>query len=101
MAAAVKADIVERQFLVTGALTRELYDEACLFKDEIDTYTLDKWVVGTAKLFDEAQSHVDLVGQASGQCPRASLPTPVRPHATCCSEAREACARRSTPTRRR
>lgn len=37
MAAAVKADIVERQFLVTGALSRELYDESCMFKDEIDT----------------------------------------------------------------
>ena len=33
---------------------------ACL---RIDTYTLDKWMVGTAKLFDGKQSHVDLVGQ--------------------------------------
>ena len=39
MAAAVKADIVDRQFLVTGALSRELYDESCMFKDEIDTCT--------------------------------------------------------------
>jgi len=33
----------------------------------IDTYTLDKWMVGTQKLFDESKSHVDIVGQASAK----------------------------------
>ena len=37
-------DLEEGQFLVTGALTRSIYDESCTFKDEIDTYTLDKWM---------------------------------------------------------
>eukprot|EP00960_Hanusia_phi_P070023 767219-Hanusia_phi.AAC.1 len=44
-------DVVNNQFMVTGALTRSLYDEKCTFTDEIDTYTLDKWMDGTAKLF--------------------------------------------------
>ena len=62
VAAAVKADIVERQFLVTGQLSRDLYDETCTFKDEIDTYVLDKWIKGTSALFVASQSHVDIVG---------------------------------------
>ena len=63
MAAAVKADITERQFLVTGQLSRDLYDESCMFKDEIDTYTLDKWIKGTSALFVGSLSHVDIVGE--------------------------------------
>ena len=62
IAAAVKADVDERQFLVTGQLSREIYDEKCTFTEEIDTYTLDKWIKGTAALFVGEQSHVDLVG---------------------------------------
>lgn len=41
----VEKDVVEKQFMVTGDLTRELYSEECTFKDEIDTYALDKWCV--------------------------------------------------------
>ena len=62
LAAIVKADLEERQFLVTGQLTREIYAEEALFTDEIDTYTLEKWMKGTAKLFVAELSHVDLVG---------------------------------------
>ena len=62
MAAAVKKDIVDNQFLVTGQLTRDIYDESATFTDAIDTYTLDKWIKGTAALFVGPLSHVDLVG---------------------------------------
>ena len=37
-------------------------DESATFTDEIDTYTLDKWIKGTSALFVEKDSHVDLVG---------------------------------------
>ena len=62
LAELVRADIEQNQFLVTGKLTRSLYDESCTFKDEIDTYTLDKWIKGTGALFVASLSHVDLVG---------------------------------------
>eukprot|EP00746_Dinoflagellata_sp_MGD_P084913 gnl/MRDRNA2_/MRDRNA2_33661_c0_seq1.p1 gnl/MRDRNA2_/MRDRNA2_33661_c0~~gnl/MRDRNA2_/MRDRNA2_33661_c0_seq1.p1 ORF type:complete len:280 (+),score=45.64 gnl/MRDRNA2_/MRDRNA2_33661_c0_seq1:85-924(+) len=62
LAALVTADIAERQFLVTGDITRSIYDESCTFQDEIDTYTLEKWVKGTSSLFAGACSHVDIVG---------------------------------------
>uniref|UniRef100_A0A7S0LVG1 Plastid lipid-associated protein/fibrillin conserved domain-containing protein n=1 Tax=Cryptomonas curvata TaxID=233186 RepID=A0A7S0LVG1_9CRYP len=60
--AMVESDIRDRQFLVTGQLTRSIYDESCTFTDEIDTYTLDKWIQGTQLLFSNAYSHVDLDG---------------------------------------
>lgn len=77
LAKIVAEDITERQFLVNGMLTRSIYDESCTFQDEyvarialnlavwfrmlfskyplnglcrIDTYALDKWIVGTQKL---------------------------------------------------
>lgn len=59
----VKADLVDGQFLTNGRLTRSIYDEKATFTDEIDTYTLDKWQVGTQKLFVGAESHVALVGE--------------------------------------
>eukprot|EP00747_Dinoflagellata_sp_TGD_P056656 gnl/TRDRNA2_/TRDRNA2_150217_c0_seq1.p1 gnl/TRDRNA2_/TRDRNA2_150217_c0~~gnl/TRDRNA2_/TRDRNA2_150217_c0_seq1.p1 ORF type:complete len:287 (-),score=52.73 gnl/TRDRNA2_/TRDRNA2_150217_c0_seq1:121-981(-) len=62
LAAIVQADIDKRQFLVTGDITRSIYDESCTFKDEIDTYTLEKWVKGTSALFAGDCSHVDIVG---------------------------------------
>ena len=34
-----------------------------MFKDEIDTYTLDKWIKGTPALFVGSLSHVDIVGE--------------------------------------
>ena len=60
--AVVAADVTERQFLVNGQLTRSVYDESCTFQDEIDTYTLDKWISGTQKLFVGDKSKVEIVG---------------------------------------
>ena len=51
-------DIKENQFMVTGTLTRSLYAESCEFTDEIDTYTLDKWIQGTGLLFKNDYSKV-------------------------------------------
>ena len=62
LAKVVQTDLEQNQFLVTGQLTRDVYDESATFTDEIDTYTLDKWIKGTAALFVGEQSHVDLVG---------------------------------------
>ena len=33
----IKSDVVEKQFLVSADLTREIYDERSMFTDEIDT----------------------------------------------------------------
>ena len=41
---------------------RSIYSEACTFKDEIDTYTLPKWIKGTNALFVGSKSSVKLVG---------------------------------------
>mmetsp|Transcript_17593 Transcript_17593/g.40387 ORF Transcript_17593/g.40387 Transcript_17593/m.40387 type:complete len:274 (+) Transcript_17593:175-996(+) len=57
----IDQDLLANQFLVSGKITRSIYDENCIFKDEIDTYTLDKWVKGTSQLFDPARSKVVLV----------------------------------------
>lgn len=59
---ALRKDIVDRQFLATGRLTRALYDESATFTDEIDTYTLPKWMEGTQKLFVGKECRVALVG---------------------------------------
>ena len=56
----ILSDLVDKQFLVTGQISRELYDETATFTDEIDTYGLDQWVKGTSNLFVAAKSHVDL-----------------------------------------
>lgn len=58
----VTKDILDRQFLVTGNLTPEIYRPTALFTDEIDTYKMDQWVKGTQKLFVGEQSQVRLVG---------------------------------------
>ena len=58
----VKADIVERQFLVTGDLTRSIYQPTATFTDEIDTYQMDQWMKGTQRLFVGEKSDVRLVG---------------------------------------
>jgi hypothetical protein len=60
LATRIASDVQEKQFLVTGNLSRELYDESATFTDEIDTYTLTEWTKGTAKLFVGNKSHVDL-----------------------------------------
>jgi hypothetical protein len=62
LAAIVTSDIEENQFLVTGRLTRDVYDESATFTDAIDTYTLPKWIKGTGALFVGDRSHVDIVG---------------------------------------
>ena len=62
LAEIVTADLVERQFLATADFTREVYDEAALFTDEIDTYTLPKFIKGTSALFVKDRSVVRLIG---------------------------------------
>ena len=58
-------DVKTNQFMVTGALTRSLYDESCTFTDEIDTYTLDKWIQGTGLLFKNDYSKMELASPIS------------------------------------
>jgi hypothetical protein len=58
----VKADILDRQFLVTGKLTRSIYQPTATFTDEIDTYAMEKWIVGTQRLFVGEGSDVRLIG---------------------------------------
>ncbi|OEU07135.1 hypothetical protein FRACYDRAFT_251931 [Fragilariopsis cylindrus CCMP1102] len=57
----ISSDMIDNQFLVTGNLTRSIYSEECTFQDEIDTYTMNKWISGTSKLFDPSRSKVLLV----------------------------------------
>lgn len=73
LGAAVAADIRERQFLVTGDITRSLFDEGATFKDEIDTYTMDKWISGTKKLFGNSYSHIDLIGDVRVEASRVEF----------------------------
>jgi hypothetical protein len=58
----VKSDVLDRQFLATGDLTRSIYTKTATFTDEIDTYELDKFIKGTRKLFVGEKSEVRLVG---------------------------------------
>ena len=58
----IASDVAEKQFLVSADLTREVYDEAANFIDEIDTYPMQKWIVGTKRLFVAEKSQVNLVG---------------------------------------
>jgi len=39
-----------------------VYDESATFTDEIDEYTMDKWIKGTKSLFVASGSRVSLVG---------------------------------------
>mmetsp|Transcript_15442 Transcript_15442/g.33306 ORF Transcript_15442/g.33306 Transcript_15442/m.33306 type:complete len:169 (-) Transcript_15442:5-511(-) len=57
----VDTDLLSNQFLVSGDLTRALYDPGATFTDEIDSYTLDQWIKGTSRLFDAGRSKVLLV----------------------------------------
>jgi hypothetical protein len=61
LAKIIMEDVTTKQFLASGDLTREIYDESAKFTDEIDTYTLEKWMKGTKKLFDASKSEVTLV----------------------------------------
>jgi len=63
IAAIVEADVVERSFLTNGDLTRSIYSESATFTDEIDTYKLEPFMKGTAKLFvGPPSSKLKLVG---------------------------------------
>lgn len=59
------ADLLDKRFMVTGDLTKELYTESATFQDEIDTYKLDAFVDGTGKLFDPDLSEFRLVGDVA------------------------------------
>jgi len=59
----VESDILERQFLVTGNLSPEIYRSTASFTDEIDTYKMDQWMKGTQKLFVGEKSEIRLVGE--------------------------------------
>ena len=56
----VTSDVTSRQFLATADFTRSIYSESCTFTDEIDTYTLPKFVKGTKALFIPEGSAVTL-----------------------------------------
>lgn len=58
----ILSDIVDKSFLVSADITRSVYDEGATFTDEIDVYTMDKWVKGTKSLFIPSGSRVSLVG---------------------------------------
>ena len=61
----ITKDVVENQFLVSADITREVYDESANFIDEIDTYPMQKWIVGTKRLFVAEKSRVSLVGDVN------------------------------------
>mmetsp|Transcript_17366 Transcript_17366/g.26332 ORF Transcript_17366/g.26332 Transcript_17366/m.26332 type:complete len:199 (+) Transcript_17366:90-686(+) len=69
----VEHDLIDNSFLATGKLTRDIYDESATFTDEIDTYTLDKWIVGTQRLFVGEKSRVALVGDIGVTSEQVSL----------------------------
>jgi hypothetical protein len=60
LAKIIMEDVTTRQFLASADLTRQIYDESAKFTDEIDTYTLDKWIKGTKQLFVASKSEVTL-----------------------------------------
>jgi hypothetical protein len=60
--AIVSRDVIENQFLTNGQLTRSIYDESATFTDEIDTYTMDKWILGTQRLFVGDGSSISVGG---------------------------------------
>ena len=61
----ILSDIVEKSFLVSADITRAVYDESATFTDEIDIYTMDKWIKGTKSLFIPSGSRVSLVGDVA------------------------------------
>ncbi|KAL3801004.1 hypothetical protein HJC23_002297 [Cyclotella cryptica] len=61
----ILSDIVDKSFLVTADITRSVYDESATFTDEIDVYTMDKWIKGTKSLFISSGSRVTLVGDVN------------------------------------
>ena len=56
----IRDDIVQRQCLVTGNITKSIYSPDATFTDEIDTYGRDQWMIGTQRLFVGDRSQVRL-----------------------------------------
>jgi hypothetical protein len=70
----ITADVIDRQFLATADLTRDIYDSSsATFTDEIDTYSMDKWIQGTKKLFVGENSRVRLVGEVNVSAEQADF----------------------------
>ena len=61
----ILSDMVDKSFLVSADITRAVYDESATFTDEIDSYTMDKWIKGTKSLFISSGSRVSLVGDVA------------------------------------
>lgn len=61
----VTSDIINGQFLVTGKITKSIYDPKATFTDEIDTYQMDQWITGTQKLFVGDKSAIRLIGNVN------------------------------------
>ena len=56
---------LEKDFLVSADITRAIYDESATFTDEIDVYTMDKWIKGTKALFVAEKSKLDILGDVN------------------------------------
>ena len=56
----IRDDIVQRQCLVTGNITKSIYSPDATFTDKIDTYGRDQWMIGTQRLFVGDRSQVRL-----------------------------------------
>lgn len=69
----ILSDIVDKSFLVSADITRSVYDETATFTDEIDVYTMDKWIKGTKALFIPSGSRVTLVGDVNVSQSEASF----------------------------
>ena len=69
----ILSDIVDKSFLVSADITRSIYDESATFTDEIDVYTMDKWVKGTKALFIPSGSRVTLIGDVNVSQSEASF----------------------------
>lgn len=69
MAKVITKDIVDGQFMVAADITRAVYDESATFTDEIDTYTMDKWIKGTKQLFVAENSSLRLVANSMAVTP--------------------------------
>lgn len=69
----VKGDVIDRQFLATAKLTRDIWDESALFIDEIDTYGLQQWVTGTQRLFVGSGSNVRLLGDVESNADETEI----------------------------
>ncbi|PNH11715.1 hypothetical protein TSOC_001413, partial [Tetrabaena socialis] len=59
---AIRQDFVERQYYVTGELSRELFAEDCVFKDPtVEVTGVGPYVKALQTLFDPTASRADLI----------------------------------------